>query len=70
MVACGHTLGGVRGKTCPEITGDSSHNISTHFDIITGEARVMDPDSVRRCRETCCDGDSNSKLHLDTAQTW
>lgn len=32
MVACGHTMGGVHGKTFPEITEDSTESNVVHFD--------------------------------------
>jgi hypothetical protein len=32
MVACGHTMGGVHGKTFPDITGNSSEANVIHFD--------------------------------------
>lgn len=32
MVACGHTMGGVHGKTFPEITEDNSETNVVHFD--------------------------------------
>jgi hypothetical protein len=37
MVACGHTLGGVHGKTFPQITDDNSNSSIVHFDSTTND---------------------------------